>query len=212
MRKTPEDFYNLYNQEFRRRFFREIFPGGIDNGDLHDEALAYLFFLVFFLRAWEQTRNQDCYSFKSFSFSDFLDSLSDEETERLFEATRAKIQANSDLVVFFEIWFREMLSSRCNLPDLRLDEIFKELRKKKKMKKYLTEKTVALGLAALFACGVALGASLSSDERGDASPIAKTNVPATAVCPCESCDCVDCPDKATKTARSRGCETTSQNK
>ena len=89
------------------------------------------------------------------------------------------------------------------------------------MKKYLTEKTVAIGLAALLACGVALGASLSSDERGDALPIRAT---ATAVCPCESCDCVDCacsgspcdcadcPAKARKTACSCGCETTPQDK
>ena len=93
------------------------------------------------------------------------------------------------------------------------------------MKKYLTEKTVALGLAALLACGVALGASLSSDERGNVSPIAKTNLPATAVCPCEGCDCPDCacvdspgspcacddcPGSASKTACSCGCETASQ--
>ena len=51
------------------------------------------------------------------------------------------------------------------------------------MKKYLTEKTVALGMAALLACGVALGASLSSDERGDVSPIRAKVVPVTAVCP-----------------------------
>ena len=62
----------------------------------------------------------------------------------------------------------------------------------KTMKKYLTEKTVALGLAALLACGVALGASLSSDERGNVSPIATTSLSATAVCPCKACDCDDC--------------------
>ena len=92
------------------------------------------------------------------------------------------------------------------------------------MKKYLTEKTVAVGLAALLACGVALGASLSSDERGNVSPIRAKAPTSTAVCPCESCacdacacagspcDCVDCPVKAAKTACSCGCETTSQNK
>ena len=60
------------------------------------------------------------------------------------------------------------------------------------MKKYLTEKTVALSMAALLACGVALGASLSSDERGDVSPIRATVPTSTAVCPCDSCDCDDC--------------------
>ena len=95
------------------------------------------------------------------------------------------------------------------------------------MKKYLTEKTVALGMAALLACGVALGASLSSDERGDVSPIRAKVVPATAVCPCEGCDCDDCacvdstaspcdcddcPSSASKTSCSCGCETASQNK
>ena len=95
------------------------------------------------------------------------------------------------------------------------------------MKKYLTEKTVALGLAALLACGVALGASLSSDERGDVSPIRAKVVPATAVCPCEGCDCADCacvdspglpcacdscPGSTSKTSCSCGCETASQNK
>ena len=95
------------------------------------------------------------------------------------------------------------------------------------MKKYLTEKTVALGLAALLACGVALGASLSSDERGNVSPIATTSLPATAVCSCEGCDCDDCacvdspgspyacdscPGSTSKTSCSCGCETASQNK
>lgn len=89
------------------------------------------------------------------------------------------------------------------------------------MKKYLTEKTVAVGLAALLACGVALGASLSSDERGDVSPIRAKVVPATAVCPCDSCDCadcacagepgapcdcVDCPRSTAKTPCSCGCD------
>ena len=89
------------------------------------------------------------------------------------------------------------------------------------MKKYLTEKTVALGLAALLAGGVALGASLSSDERATVSPIAKTNLPATAVCPCESCECDacacagapgspracdDCPGSTSKTSCSCGCD------
>lgn len=60
------------------------------------------------------------------------------------------------------------------------------------MKKYLTEKTVAVGLAALLASGVALGASLSSDERGDVSPIRAKAPTSTAVCPCEGCDCDDC--------------------
>ncbi len=79
------------------------------------------------------------------------------------------------------------------------------------MKKYLTEKTVALGMAGILACGVALGAALSSDERGDASPI-RANVSATtAVCPCEPCECVDSPTATAKTACSCGCETTSQN-
>ena len=93
------------------------------------------------------------------------------------------------------------------------------------MKKYLTEKTVAVGLAALLACGVALGASLSSDDKAaNVSPIRAKVVPSMAVCPCEACDCddcacagslcdcVDCPDKVAKTACSCGCETTSQNK
>lgn len=92
------------------------------------------------------------------------------------------------------------------------------------MKKYFTEKTVALGLAALLACGVALGASLSSDGRGDASPIRATVATSTAVCPCESCECedcacagspcecVDCPTATAKSACSCGCETASQNK
>lgn len=93
------------------------------------------------------------------------------------------------------------------------------------MKKYLTEKTVAVGLAAILACGVALGASLSSDERATVSPIATTSLPATAVCPCEGCDCDDCacvdspdspcdcdscPGATSKTPCSCGCETTSQ--
>jgi len=95
------------------------------------------------------------------------------------------------------------------------------------MKKYLTEKTVALGLAALLACGVALGASLSSDERATVSPIRAKVVPSTAVCPCEGCDCPDCacvdspgspcacddcPGSSSKTACSCGCETASQKK
>ena len=95
------------------------------------------------------------------------------------------------------------------------------------MKKYLTEKTVALGLAALLACGVALGASLSSDERGDVSPIRAKASTSTAFCPYDSCDCVDCacvgspgspcgcdscPGATSKTSCSCGCETTSQNK
>ena len=95
------------------------------------------------------------------------------------------------------------------------------------MKKYLTEKTVALGLAALLACGVALGASLSSDEREDVSPIRAKAPTSTAVCPCEGCDCDDCacvdlpgapcdchdcPGATSKTSCSCGCETASQNK
>lgn len=95
------------------------------------------------------------------------------------------------------------------------------------MKKYLTEKTVALGMAALLACGVALGASLSSDGKATVSPIATTSLPATAVCPCEGCDCDDCacvdspgspcacdscPGSASKTPCSCGCETASQKK
>ena len=89
------------------------------------------------------------------------------------------------------------------------------------MKKYLTEKTVALGLAALLACGVALGASLSSDERATVSPIRAKVVPSTAVCLCEGCDCADCacvgspgspcdcadcPDATAKTPCSCGCD------
>ena len=60
------------------------------------------------------------------------------------------------------------------------------------MKKYLTEKTVAVGLATLLACGVALGASLSSDDKANVSPIGAKAPTSTAVCPCESCDCDDC--------------------
>lgn len=95
------------------------------------------------------------------------------------------------------------------------------------MKKYLTEKTVAVGLAALLACGVALGASLSSDGKATVSPIATTSLPVPAVCPCEGCDCDDCacvdspgspcncddcPGSASKTPCSCGCETASQKK
>lgn len=95
------------------------------------------------------------------------------------------------------------------------------------MKKYLTEKTVALGMAALLACGVALGASLSSDDKANVSPIRAKVLPATAVCPCEGCDCADCscvdspgspcdcsdcPGPAAKTPCSCGCETASQKK
>ena len=60
------------------------------------------------------------------------------------------------------------------------------------MKKYLTEKTVAVGLAALLACGVALGASLSSDDKANVSPIRAKAPTSTAVCLCEACDCDDC--------------------
>ena len=89
------------------------------------------------------------------------------------------------------------------------------------MKKHLTEKTVALGLAALLACGVALGASLSSDERGNVSPIRAKAPTSTAVCPCEGCDCDDCacvvslgapcdcddcPGSTSKTSCSCGCD------
>ena len=95
------------------------------------------------------------------------------------------------------------------------------------MKKYLTEKTVALGMAALLACGVALGASLSSDDKVNVSPIRAKALTSTAVCPCEECDCADCacvdtlgspcgcdscPGSASETACSCGCETASQNK
>ena len=96
------------------------------------------------------------------------------------------------------------------------------------MKKYLTEKTVAVGLAAILACGVALGASLSSDDKAaNVSPIRATVPTSTAVCPCDSCDCVDCacvgepglpcdcvdcPAATAKTPCSCGCETASQNK
>lgn len=73
------------------------------------------------------------------------------------------------------------------------------------MKKYLTEKTVALGMAALLVCGVAIGSALSSDKSGDLSErIERVG---------ESCDCVDCPGGLTvESACSCGCVEASNSK
>ena len=134
MRKTPEDFYNLYTTKFRPLRFKEA-NGGEDSDDFEKDKAAWFDFMLCVVRTYGEFIDWNC-DYRRLpldlcgypTLASILNACSDETTRRLLAKTQSNFErglveflsfALSSVNIYFcrlyRIWLRELISLRYDL-------------------------------------------------------------------------------------------------
>jgi len=130
MRKTPEDFYELYTTKFRPRFFDEVLTTTHTlDVDFRFEMFAWSSFMLCFISVYGALFAEDV-KFETPTLSGILESCSPSESVKLFRGMRVAL--DSGRLPFSALWFRELACLRFDVEDSELDVLLKTLMRKKR--------------------------------------------------------------------------------
>lgn len=127
MRKTPEDFYNLYAMKFRPLFLKEFLQLDNDEVDFRFEVFAWFSFTHCVLNVYSTF--EVAKELETPTIGGMLETCSILQSRRLFKETSATFAVT--LRAFLSPWVREMLSLRFDADDSELIEFVKTLKEKK---------------------------------------------------------------------------------
>ena len=134
MRKTPEDFYNLYTTEFRPLFLSFYCDLGEDYENYKDRisAFAWVAFMLSFVETCSKVLPMR--GFNSLTLEGVLKNCDAKTTERLFDAMRSNILGACRIDIL-SAWLREMFSLRFDLDNSELNVFFEAALKEMELKR-----------------------------------------------------------------------------
>ena len=127
MRKTPEDFYELYTMKFRPLFLKGFLQLDNNKVDLRFEVFAWFAFMHCVLNVYSTF--EVAAELETPTIEGMLKTCSTSQSRRLFKQTCETFDVT--LRAFLSPWVREMLSLRYDVDDSELVEFVKTLKEMK---------------------------------------------------------------------------------